>query len=64
MEVGCSKIDDLRDLHYERVKGRYQAWFWREFIKKISEFGSEAYKLEKIKAFEGVFVRLIDAIIM
>ena len=47
----------------ERIKARYQTSFWKEFIQYFNKFGSATYKLECLKKFENVFIKLIDQII-
>ena len=44
----------------DRIRARYQTTFWKEFLRYFDNFGSEAHKLEVLKDFETVFVRLID----
>ena len=44
----------------DRIRARYQTTFWKEFLRYFNGFGSEAHKLEVLKDFETVFVRLID----
>lgn len=59
MGMGCMKEDQITDSDSLRIAGRHQTSFWREFIKQISQFGSEAYKLEVITKFKSIFSRLI-----
>lgn len=47
----------------ERIKARHQTSFWKEFIEYFGHFGSEAYKLELLKKFEGDLLRLLDQIL-
>lgn len=49
--------------YQERIRSRYQTSFWKNFIKYFESFGSQAYKYEKLKVFENVFLKLIDQII-
>jgi hypothetical protein len=49
-------------LHQERIRARYQTSFWVDFINRFNDYGSEGYKLELLKKFEGIFVELVDNI--
>tara|TARA_B110000285_G_C15115029_1_gene613543 strand:+ start:473 stop:823 length:351 start_codon:yes stop_codon:yes gene_type:complete len=59
MGMGCLKEDQIIENGSLRIAGRHQTSFWRELIKQVSQFGSEAYKLEVITKFQSVFSRLI-----
>ena len=48
----------------ERIRARYQTSFWKTFIQYFDKFCSEAYRFEKIRHFEKVFLRLIDIVLM
>lgn len=48
----------------ERIKARWQTTFWRDFVGYFSNFGSPVYRLEMIKKFQGVFLRLVSNILM
>mmetsp|Transcript_4399 Transcript_4399/g.7464 ORF Transcript_4399/g.7464 Transcript_4399/m.7464 type:complete len:343 (-) Transcript_4399:2119-3147(-) len=63
MGMGCSELSEIDCGESERIKGRYQSQFWKEFIKAFKEFGSDVHRFEKLQAFEPVFVRLVDQIV-
>jgi hypothetical protein len=64
MGIGCLNDDQLEDNSSgERIKGRYQTSFWRDFIKHISQLGSEGYKFDVIQKFQGAFEKLINQIV-
>ncbi len=55
MGIGCQEHDDVEESLNEKIRGRYQTPFWKEFIKQLSELGSEAYKFEKLQVFQDIF---------
>lgn len=44
MTVGYRK-----DNQGDKIKSRYQTTFWKNFLQYFDSFGSQAYKLQKMK---------------
>lgn len=46
------------------MRVRFQSTFWIDFIRHFDQYGEDSYRIERIKLFEKVFMRLIDQVLL
>jgi hypothetical protein len=49
MGMNTLELNNLSHYEGDKIKGRFQTQFWKDFLDHFISLGSEAYKVEKVK---------------